>query len=73
MLLVLFATKLNAASSSSVLSSGFASSVLSSISSSTLVTRIQSISSSTHGSFSTAELSSKYGKIHYSFYASIAN
>jgi len=70
---VVFATKLDTASSSSVLSSGFASNVLPSISSSTLDTRIQSLTSSTNGGFSTAELSSKYGKIHYSFYAFIAN
>ena len=71
-LVVLFAAKLDAASSSSVLSSG-ASSVLPSISSSTLYTRIQSITSSTNGGFSTTELSSKYGKVHYPCYAFIAN
>lgn len=72
-LVVLFAAKLDATSSSSVLSSGFASSVLPSISSSTLFTRIQSISSRTNGGVSTAELSSTYGKIRYPFYAFIAN
>lgn len=58
-LLVLFATKLDAASSSSSLSLGSASSVLPSVSSSTLSTRIQSVTSSTNGGFSTAP-SSKY-------------
>ena len=63
-LLVLYATKLNAASSSSVTSKSFASSVLPSTSTSTLSPRIQSITSNTNGGFSTAEVSSKYGKIH---------
>ena len=68
LLLALFATKLDAASSSSVLSSSFVSSVLPSVSSSTLSTRIQSITSSRNGGISTAP-SSKYGKIHYPCYA----
>lgn len=71
--LVLFATKLDAASSSSVLSSGFASSVLPSISSNTLSTRIQNLTSITNGGLSTAEISSKYGKIRYLCYAYIAS
>jgi len=68
-LLVLYTTKLDAASSSSVTSKSFASSVLPSISTSTLSPRIQSITSNTNGGFSTAEASSKYGKIHYLCFA----
>lgn len=67
--LCLVATELNAASASSVVSSGFASSVLPGISTSSLYPSIQNVTSSTNGGFLTAETSSKYGKFGDQYYA----